>query len=156
MIFWYLSHRWPAKAQVRLSFRAVSPEPLLFAHMKYGSRRRVQPKIRHLAPLDGCAFAIKRVSLRRTKSAIISWAASVILQLSNTILSVPLVSRFFRIVLVTRQPPWPCGLEALGRALLYPCGSKPNLDYCKNLKISDTQKVAVITVKVEQDGFSLE
>ena len=36
---------------------AVSPEPLLFAHMKYGSRRRVQPKIRHLAPLDGCTCA---------------------------------------------------------------------------------------------------
>ena len=34
---------------------AVSPEPLLFAHMQYGSRRRVRPKIRHLASLDGCA-----------------------------------------------------------------------------------------------------
>ena len=34
---------------------AVSPEPSLFAHIKYGSRRRVRPKIRHLAPLDGCA-----------------------------------------------------------------------------------------------------
>ena len=28
----------------------------LFAYMKYGSRRKVQPKIRYLAPLDGCAF----------------------------------------------------------------------------------------------------
>ena len=36
---------------------AVSPEPSLFAHMKYGSRRRVRPKIRHLAPLNGCACA---------------------------------------------------------------------------------------------------
>ena len=27
----------------------LSPEPSLFAHMKYGSRRRVRPKIRHLA-----------------------------------------------------------------------------------------------------------
>ena len=38
---------------------AFSPEPSLFTHMKYdGSRRRVRPKIRHLAPLDGwaCAF----------------------------------------------------------------------------------------------------
>ena len=26
---------------------AVSPEPSLFAHMNYGSRRRVRPKIRH-------------------------------------------------------------------------------------------------------------
>ena len=28
--------------------------------------------------------------------------------------------------------------------------------YRKNPKISDTQKFAVITLKVEQDGFSLE
>ena len=27
---------------------------LLFAHMKYRSRQRAQPKIRHLATLDGC------------------------------------------------------------------------------------------------------
>ena len=45
----------PAKAQASLRIRAVSPEPSLFAHMKYGSRRRVRPKIRHLAQLDGCA-----------------------------------------------------------------------------------------------------
>ena len=57
MRLWYLSHRRPAKAQASLRIRAVSPEPSLFAHMKYGSRRRVQPKIRHLAPLDGCACA---------------------------------------------------------------------------------------------------
>ena len=39
----------------------VSPEPSLFAHMKHGSRRKVQPKIRHLAPMDGhaCAFEEK-------------------------------------------------------------------------------------------------
>ena len=29
-------------------------------------------------------------------------------------------------------------------------------DYCKTPKISDTRKFAVITLKVEQDGFSLE
>ena len=40
--WWNLSHRWPAKAS-------------LFAHMTYGSRWRVWPKIRNLAPLDGCA-----------------------------------------------------------------------------------------------------
>ena len=33
-----------------------------------GSRRRVRPKIRHLAPLDECACAFKKMSLRRTKS----------------------------------------------------------------------------------------
>ena len=41
---WYLSHKRLAKAQASLRIRAVSPEPTLFAHMKYGSRRRVQPK----------------------------------------------------------------------------------------------------------------
>ena len=30
------------------------------------------------------------------------------------------------------------------------------IQYCKNPKISDTRKFAVITLKVEQDGFSLE
>ena len=52
---WYLSHRRPTKAQASPRIRAVSPEPSLFAHMKQGSRRKVRPKIRHLAPLDGCA-----------------------------------------------------------------------------------------------------
>ena len=55
----YLSHRRPAKAQASLRIRAVSSEPSLFAQMKYGSRRRVQQKIRHLAPLDGCACAFE-------------------------------------------------------------------------------------------------
>ena len=55
MRLWYLTHRRPAKAKASLRIRAVSLEPSLFAHMKYGSRRRVQPKIRHLTPLGGCA-----------------------------------------------------------------------------------------------------
>ena len=76
MRLWYLLHRRLVKAQVSLHIRAVSPEPLLFAHMKYGSRRMVQPKIRHLAPLDGCACAFEEMSLWMTKSAIISWAGS--------------------------------------------------------------------------------
>ena len=76
MKLWYLSHRWPAKAQASMRIPAVSPEPSLFAHIKYGSRRRVRPKIRHLAPLDGCAWAnVWRMSLRRTKSTII-WHGS--------------------------------------------------------------------------------
>ena len=54
MGLWYLSHRRPAKAQASLHIHAVLPEPSLFAHMKYGSRWRVQPNIRNLAPLDGC------------------------------------------------------------------------------------------------------
>ena len=55
MRLWYLLYRRPAKAQASLRIRAVSPEPSLFAHMTYESRQRVQPKIRLLAPLDGCA-----------------------------------------------------------------------------------------------------
>ena len=51
MRLWYLSHRRPAKAQASLR----GPELSLFAHMNYGSRRRVRPKIRDLAPLDVCA-----------------------------------------------------------------------------------------------------
>ena len=41
MRLWYLSHRRPSKAQASLRIREVSPEPSLFAHMKYKSRRRV-------------------------------------------------------------------------------------------------------------------
>ena len=38
---------------------AVSPEPSLFIHMKYGSRRRVWQKIRHLSLLYGCVYAFE-------------------------------------------------------------------------------------------------
>ena len=56
MRLWYLSQRQPAKVQASLHIRAVSvsPEPSLVAHLKYGSRRRVRPNIKHLALLDGC------------------------------------------------------------------------------------------------------
>ena len=40
MRLWYLSHERPAKDQASLPIRAVSPEPSLFAHVKYGSRHR--------------------------------------------------------------------------------------------------------------------
>ena len=59
MRLWYLSQRRPAKAQASLRIRTVSPEPSLFAHMNYGRSRRVQPKFRHLAPLDGCTCAFE-------------------------------------------------------------------------------------------------
>ena len=59
MRLWYLSYRRPAKAQASLRIRAVSPEPSLFAQLKYWNRRRVQPQIRHLAPLDGCTCAFE-------------------------------------------------------------------------------------------------
>ena len=57
MRLWYLSHRRSAK--VSLCIHALSAEPSLFVHTKYGSRRRVWSKLRHLAPLDGCACAIE-------------------------------------------------------------------------------------------------
>ena len=59
MILWYLSHRRTAKAQARLRNRAVSPEPSLFAHMKYEGRRRFRPNMRRVAPLVGCACAFE-------------------------------------------------------------------------------------------------
>ena len=59
MRLWYLLHRRPAKAQASLRIRAVLPEPLLFTHIKYGSKQRVLPKIRHLTPLDGCTCAFE-------------------------------------------------------------------------------------------------
>ena len=49
-------------AQASLRIRAVLPEPSLFAHMKYGSRRWIRQKIRHLAPLDGCACVFEECS----------------------------------------------------------------------------------------------
>ena len=60
MRLWYSSHRRPAKAQASLCIHTVSPEPSLFAHIKNG-RRSVRPKIRHLAPLDGCTCAFEGV-----------------------------------------------------------------------------------------------
>ena len=72
MRLWYLSHRRPA-AKAQASLRAVSSEPSLVAHMKYGSRRRVRPKI---SPTGWLHMRVWRMSLRRTKSAIISWADS--------------------------------------------------------------------------------
>ena len=47
-------HRRPGKTQASLRIHAVSPEPSLFPHMKYGSRRK-DTKNQNLAPLDGCA-----------------------------------------------------------------------------------------------------
>ena len=75
MRLWYLSHRRPAKAQVSLRIRTVSPEPSLFTHMKYQSRRRVLPKIRS-SPTRWLRMRVWRKSLRRTKSTIISWDGS--------------------------------------------------------------------------------
>ena len=59
MRLWYLSQMRPVKAQASLRIRAVSLEPSLFAHIKYVSGQSVRQKIRHLAPLDGCACAFE-------------------------------------------------------------------------------------------------
>ena len=67
MRLWCWSHRWTAKARTSLRIRAVSPEPSLFAHMKYGRRQRVRPKIWHLALLDGCACVFEKWIYRGQK-----------------------------------------------------------------------------------------
>ena len=56
---WYL---WPvraAKVQASLRIRAVSPEPSLLAHISSESRGTFRQKARSLAPLNGCACAVK-------------------------------------------------------------------------------------------------
>ena len=60
MRLWYLSNRRPAKAQTSLRISAVSPEPSLFTHMKYG-------RVWHLAPLDGCTCAFEEWIYRGRK-----------------------------------------------------------------------------------------
>ena len=74
MRLWYLSHRRPAKVQTSLRICAVSPKPSLFAHLKYGSRQRVRPKNQTSSPTGWLRMCVWRFSLRRAKSAIISWA----------------------------------------------------------------------------------
>ena len=65
-----LSHRQPAKAQMSLRIRTVSPEPSLFTHIKYGSRRRIRPNI---SPIGWLSMRIWRMSLRRMKRTVIWW-----------------------------------------------------------------------------------
>ena len=76
MRLWYLSQRRPAKAQVSLRIREVSPEPSVFAHTKNGSRRRVQPKNQTSSPTGWLRMRLWIMSLRRTRRTIISWAGS--------------------------------------------------------------------------------
>ena len=79
MRLWYLSYRRPVKSQ------ASSPEPSLYAHMKYGSRRRIQRKS---SPTGWLHMQVWKMSLRRMESTIISWHGSNCFSLS--FLSVPL------------------------------------------------------------------
>ena len=87
MRLWYLSHRRSAKAQASLRICVHSPESSLFAHMKYGSRRRVRPKIKTPITMSWLCMCIWIMSLRRMKSAIISWHGSFISEESRTELS---------------------------------------------------------------------
>ena len=72
MRLWYLSHRQTAKAQASLRIYAVSPQPSLFAHkvLKY---TKTQTKNQTSCPIGWLRMSIWRMSLRRTKSTIISW-----------------------------------------------------------------------------------
>ena len=56
---WYLSPMRAAKVQASLRIRAVSPEPPLLAHTSSESRETFRQKARCLAPLNGCACAVK-------------------------------------------------------------------------------------------------
>ena len=47
------------------------------------------------------------------------------------------------------------GLHAIVYPITLPHSDLRETVYCKFLKYSDTQKIVVITLKVEQDGFSL-
>ena len=55
----YLSPMRAAKVQASLRMRAVSPEPPLLAHTSSESRGTFRQKARSLAPLNGCACAVK-------------------------------------------------------------------------------------------------
>ena len=57
------------------------PEPSLFAYIKYGSRWRVWPKIRHVAPVDCSTCVFEDWVYGRAISAIISWVGSLILEM---------------------------------------------------------------------------
>ena len=72
---WHLSPWRPAKAQAGLHIRAVSPEPSMLAHMKYGSRRRVPTS----GPTGWLHMHVSRMSLWGKKSTTISWDDSFIL-----------------------------------------------------------------------------
>ena len=71
----HLSHRRPVKVQASLRICAVSPEPSLFAHMKYESRGRVRPKKQASSPTGWLRMHGWRKSLRSGKKYhnLMSW-----------------------------------------------------------------------------------
>ena len=62
--------------QASLPISTVPPQPSLFAHIMYGSRRRVRQKIKTSRPIRWLCMRVWRMSLWRTKSTIISWDGS--------------------------------------------------------------------------------
>ena len=65
--------------QASLLIWAVSPEPSLFTYMKYWNRTRGLPKNQTSSPTGWLRMHVWRMSLRKTKSTIISWAGSIYL-----------------------------------------------------------------------------
>ena len=56
---WYLSPMRAAKVQASLRIRAVSPEPLLLAHISSESRGTFRQKAKSMASLNGWTCAVK-------------------------------------------------------------------------------------------------
>ena len=73
MRLWYLSHWRPANVLASLRIRAVSPEPSLFANLKYGRRQRVRQKHQASSLTGWLRMRVWRMRVRRTKRVIISW-----------------------------------------------------------------------------------
>ena len=154
---WYLSPMRAAKVQASLRIRAVSPEPPLLAHTSSESRGTFRQKARSLAPLNGWACAVKICHdgmLEDTNSLV---AAHVIHTFPDDL--IPLIKQRKTTVQAPRRHRTSCHLR-------YPCCSMPPVSsrtlrlqyvqYSKNPNISDTRKFAAITLKIEQDFFSLE
>ena len=94
MRLWFISHRRPAKAQAYLCICAVSPEHSLFAHMKYESRRKVQQNNQTSSATRWLRIRGWRMSLRRTKSAIISWDGLIIPSITRIISLTKIIQRW--------------------------------------------------------------
>ena len=79
-------------------------EPSLFAHIKYGRRRRIWPKIRCVAPIGLLCMPVWRLSLRKAISAINSWVGSYyVFQCQTKIYYVCMKKRWALSVLLSAQ-----------------------------------------------------
>ena len=102
------------------------------SHTKYGSRRWVRPKIRHLAPLDGCACTFEKWVYRGWKVTLSNELTQIIVTLcqeraktSSTVHKSVVTSMMLRIFCrswscyLIKQNPWCCC--QLGNAKYKPC-----------------------------------